>query len=246
MAVESEERSTLARAARWVAWLLAASFLIATVLFFLLAYDVTAPPPRDVAGNDFVAQSVADFQNEQERWPQELSATLLFGLGFLLLVPLALTVRQSFGRGRLVATVAGSSLAVAGIIGAVTQLAFIGAKEVAIDPRYCQCEYAPEQIISQNRALAIASGTQRWMSIGVLFLIGVGLFLFAQAAREEPRFGGGWRWLALAGAVVSLAGVIAAGVQVDLLFELVVALGAGILLPVWAILSARRIGRTAT
>jgi hypothetical protein len=45
-----------------------------------------------------------------------------------------------------------------------------------------QCEYAPEQIISQNRALAMAHGAQQWMLIGSLVLLGVGLFLFGRLA----------------------------------------------------------------
>jgi hypothetical protein len=174
-----------------------------------------------------------------------VTASILFGIGFVLLVPIGLILSRTFGRDDIQALLGSAALGVAGIVGAVAQLVFIGAKEVAIDPRYCQCEYAPEQIISQNRALAMAEGAQRWMSIGFLVLLAVGLFLFGRLALERGMFGRGWAYLALVGAAISLLGVVAAAFQSDALFEIVVAAGAGVFLPIWAILTGRRLSRTA-
>jgi hypothetical protein len=228
------------RVVRAICWLLAASFFGATVMFFLLEYDVTASPPRNPPGRDFVADTVAFFQNEQERWPQDLTANLLFGLGFLLLVPIGLILRQRFGRDDLRATIGSSAFAVAGVIGVAAQLIFVGASEVAIDPQYCQCEYAPEQIISQNRALAMAEGSQRWLLIGFLLLASVGFFLLGRAALDRGILGRGWGYLSLAAAALTLVGFLAAFFQAEQVFELAVAAGAGVVLPVWALILAQR------
>jgi hypothetical protein len=245
MAQRPSEGWNLGRTATWIGWLLAVTFVTATVIFFLLAFDVTAPPPKDIPGNDFVAQTVADFQNEQERWPQDLTANILFGIGFVLLVPMGLILSRTFGRDDIQALLGMAALGVAGIVAAIAQLVFIGAKEVAIDPRFCQCEYAPEQIISQNRALAMVEGGQRWMVLGVLVLLAVGLFLFGRLALERGMFGRGWAYLALVGAGIALLGVVAAAFENDQLFEIVLAAGAGVLLPIWAVLTGRRLSRTA-
>jgi MFS family permease len=235
----------LGRTATWIGWLMAVTLLAATVIFFLLAFDVTAPPPKDVPGNDFVAQTVADFQNEQERWPQELTSSILLGIGFVLLLPMGLILGRAFGRDDIQALLGSAALGVAGIVGAVAQLVFVGAKEVAIDPRYCQCEYAPEQIISQHRALAMAEGAQRWMAIGFLVLLAVGLFLFGRLALQRGAFGRAWASLVLVGAGISLVGVVAAAFQYDPLFELVLAAGAGVLLPIWGVLTGRQLSGAA-
>jgi hypothetical protein len=236
------EATSTRRVVRAICWLLALSFFAATVIIFLLEYDVTASPPRNPPGRDFVADSVAFFQNERDRWPQELTANLLFALGFLLLVPVGLLLRRAFGRDDLRSTIGSSAFAVAGVIGLAAQLIYVGAQEVAIDPRYCQCEYAPEQIISQNRALAMAEGSQRWLLIGFLLLAAVGFYLMGRLALDRGVLGRGWGYLSLAGAAVTLVGFVAALFQLDPVFELFLAIGAGVLLPVWAVVLGRRLG----
>jgi hypothetical protein len=242
--VRSRDATSTRGLTRAICWLLAASFFVATVLIFLLEYDITASPPADPPGNDFVAGSVAFFQNEQDRWPQELTANLLFGLGFLLLVPVGLILRRAFGREDLRSTIGSSAFAVAGVIGLAAQLIYVGAKEVAIDPRYCQCEYAPEQIISQNRALAMAEGSQRWLLIGFLLALAVGFYLMGRLALDRGVLGRGWGYLSLAGAAVSLVGFVAALLQADPVFELFLAAGGGVVLPIWAVVLGRRLGAT--
>jgi hypothetical protein len=52
-------------AASWIGRVLAISFVAGTVIFLLLAFDVTAAPPKDIPGNDFVAQTVAIFRTSR-------------------------------------------------------------------------------------------------------------------------------------------------------------------------------------
>ncbi|HEV8682227.1 MAG TPA: hypothetical protein VGS09_05540 [Actinomycetota bacterium] len=189
------------------------------MIFFLLAYDVTAPAFESEPGRDFVDTLIAFFQNEQARWPQEVVASLLFAAGFLLLVALAWLLRYGFGRDDVRAGLASSALAVGGFLGAASQLIYLGAKQVAIDPHYCDCVYAPEQIISQDRALALADGTQRWLIMGFLLIAAIGLYLFGRLALDR-EVGGPWATVSFVGAAVSIVDLIAATFELDLLFQI--------------------------
>ena len=52
---------------------------------------------------------------------------------------------------------------------------FIGAKRVAIDPAVCECKWAPEQMIGQDRTLEMIYGVQDWLIAGALLLAGLGM-----------------------------------------------------------------------
>jgi hypothetical protein len=225
---------------RAICWLLAVSFFAGTILFFLLEYDVTAPPAKDPPGNDFVADTVAFFQSEQDRWPQELTANLLFGLGFLLLLPVGLMLRRALGPQDLRSAIGSSAFAVAGVVGVAGQLIYRGrqggghrppALPVRVRPG---ADHQPESRPGHGRGL-VAVAPDRITAAGR-----DGVHLLGRLALERGTLGRGWAYLSLAAAAVTLVGFLAALFQLDLLFELVVALGAGVLFPVWAITLAGR------
>src|SRR6266511_2403979 len=87
--------TTLARA---LGWLVAIPFFVAGVMTTLLELDVTASPPRETPPNDLVEGTLAFFENESERWPQELTSLLLFTAGFLALIGLVVMVRDAVSR----------------------------------------------------------------------------------------------------------------------------------------------------
>jgi hypothetical protein len=224
-----------------LAWLVALCFFAATAILLLLEFNVTASEPVNAPGNDLVSETVAFFKEQQARWPQELATGLLFALGFFLLIGLAVVLRRLFGKDDVRSSVASMTLGVGAGIAAASQLAFIGAKQVAIDPRYCQCEYAPEQIISQSRALDMAETAQAWLIVGFLVLGAVGLVLFAAANRDRRLLPPSWGYVSQALAVLFVVALVGIVFDIQAVNDLSLAIISGVLVPIWAIVLARRL-----
>jgi hypothetical protein len=218
-------------------WLAAVSLFAAGVITALLQFDITASPPRKTAPNDPLEGTLAFFQNESDRWPQELASLILFTVGFLALVGLVALLRNALGCDdpwMLLGT-----LAVGAGIGVVGQLFYLGANEIAIDPHYCDCARAAGQIISRGQVLGMLDNAQRWLLVGTLVLASAGLFLIWRGARNRGLFSPTWRGLTLALALMLAVAVVTVVAEVDILSDVVTAIGAAILTPIWAVTTAR-------
>jgi hypothetical protein len=226
------------RLARVLGWLTAISLFAAGVITALLQFDITASPPRKTAPNDLLEGTLAFFQNESDRWPQELASLILFTVGFLALIGLVALVRNAVGRSDPWMLLGTLAVGVGAGIGAVGQLFYLGAKEIGIDPHYCDCARAAEQIISRGQVLGMLDNAQRWLLVGTLALACAGLFLIWRGARSRGLFSPTWRGLTLALALVLAVAVIAMVAEVDILSDAVTAVGAAILTPVWAVTTA--------
>jgi hypothetical protein len=64
------------RLARILGWLAAISLFAAGVITALLQFDITASPPRKAPPNDLLEGTLAFFQNESDRWPQQLTSLI--------------------------------------------------------------------------------------------------------------------------------------------------------------------------
>jgi hypothetical protein len=232
-------QSDTRRLARVLGWLAAISLFAAGVITALLQFDITASPPAKAPPNDLLEGTLAFFQNEQDRWPQEVTSLVLFTVGFLALIGLVALLRNAAGRDDPWMLLGTLAIGVGAGIGAVGQLFFLGAKEVGIDPHYCDCARAAEQIISRGQALDMIDNAQRWLIVGTLVLAGAGLLLIWRGASNLGLFSPTWRGLTLAVALVMAASVIAMAAQVDTLSDLFTAVVAAILTPVWAVSTAR-------
>jgi hypothetical protein len=226
-------------------WLVAVSLFAAGVITALLQFDITASPPRNTAPNDLLEGTLAFFQNESDRWPQELASLILFTVGFLALVGLVALLRDAVGRGDPWVLLGALAVGVGAGIGAVGQLFYLGAKEIAIDPHYCDCARAAEQIISRGQVLGMLDNAQRWLLVGTLVLACAGLFLIWRGASNRGLFSPTWRGLTLALALVLAVAVVTVVAEVDILSDVVTAVGAAILTPVWAVTTARGLPATA-
>src|SRR5215211_7397255 len=224
------------RLAGVLGWLVAIALFAAGVITALLQFDLTASPPRETAPNNLLEGTLAFFQNESDRWPQELASLLLFTVGFLALIGLVALLRNVVGRDDPWTLLGTLAVGVGAGIGAVGQLFYLGAKEVAIDPHYCDCARAAEQIISRGQVLGMLDNAQQWLLVGTLALASAGLFLIWRGASNRGLFSPTWRGLTMALALVL---AVAAITVVAVLSDVVTAVGAAILTPVWAILTAR-------
>ena len=224
--------------ARVLGWLTAGSLFAAGVITALLQFDLTASPPRRTAPNDLLEGTLAFFQNESDRWPQELASLLLFTVGFLALIGLVALLRHAVGRDDPWILLGSLAIGVGAGIGAVGELFYLGAKKVGIDPHYCDCARAAEQIISRGQVLGMLDNAQRWLLVGTLVLASAGLLLLWRASRGRGLFSSTWQGLTLALALVLAVAAITTVADVDTLSDVVTAIGAAILTPVWAVMTA--------
>jgi hypothetical protein len=232
-------QSDMRRLAGVLGWLAAIALFAAGVITALLQFDITASPPRRTAPNDLLEGTLAFFQNESDRWPQEVASLILFIVGFFALIGLVALLRNSVGRDDPWMLLGTLAVGVGAGIGAVGQLFYLGAKEIGIDPHYCDCARAAEQIISRGQVLDMLDNAQRWLLVGTLVLASAGLFLIWRGTRNHGLFSSTWRGQTLALALVMAVAVITMVAEVDILSDLVTAVGAAILTPIWAVTTAR-------
>ncbi len=239
---------------RRTAWFIAGAFLIGSVMLLLLSFNITAPELTPTASGDMPDNVLAFFQNEEMRWPQDLTLSLLFALGFAAVAALGPTLRRLLGGDGPGATMVSLAFVAAGLLGVVAQLMYVGAKEIAIDPHYCDCQYAAHQLIARREMLDVVSNIQGWLTDGFTYLFAIGLLIAARLG-SEGRLPAG---LVAFSRVVAVAGIGTAlfsrivpplfdslginGIdvgQIALLFLLVVA---GVLIPIWAAWLGRSLG----
>src|SRR4029453_15336504 len=231
-------QSDTRRLAGVLGWLAAISLFAAGLITVLLQFALTRPPPP-TPPHDLLEGTLALFQNESDRWPQELASLVLFTVGFLALIGLVALVRNAVSRDDPWLLLGTLAVGVGAGIGAVGQLLSLGAKQVAIDPHYCDCARAAEQIISRGQVLGMLDNAQRWLLVGTLVLASVGLFLIWRGASHRGLFSPTWRALTLALALVLAVAVVTVVAEVDILSDVVTAVGAAILTPIWAVVTAR-------
>jgi hypothetical protein len=135
---------------------------------------------------------------------------------------------------------------VGGVIGVTASLLNIAVANAATFG-YCDCGYKTEEVIAQDYALTIGRMAGNWLSIGAVTLVGVGTALAGRLLNFSPS----WRLVSYAIALLLLfaAGLrlLAAFVFIEAfdpfqLSDILTAIAAGILVPIWAILLARGIG----
>lgn len=243
---ETDTRTTgqdTARLARLLGWLVALPLFAAGVITLLLEFDITADPPRETPPNDIVEGTLAFFQNESDRWPQQLAAMLLFTVGFLALIGLVVLLRRVVSREDPRMMLGTLAIGTGAGIAAASQLLFIGAKEVGIDPQYCDCARAAEQIISRGQTLFMIENAQNWLIVGFLALASAGLFLIWRVTTNRGLFSSAWRGVTLFLAILLIAGVIGEVADLEDLTDLFAAVASVIVTPIWALMTARQLFR---
>lgn len=234
---------------RSLAWLLAIAFLVATVITMLLNLNITASEPVFGQGDEvFVDNILIDLANQQERWPHDLAANLLFAIGFAAVAGLGATLPRLLGaddgRARLMA----AAFVVAGTLGVVGELVYIGVAEAGINAQYCECALRDAQLISRGEGLNLVANAVGWLTDGFAVVFGVGLFAAAGLARGGSVMTSGWttytRWMGVAAVAFVLIGhllTFLSSAENDLSVAgiALVAIVAGVLTPIWGIWTAR-------
>jgi hypothetical protein len=147
-------------------------------------------------------------------------------------------LRTAVGRGDPWMLLGTLAVGVGAGIGAVGQLLYLGAKEAGIDPHYCDCARAAEQIISRGQVLGMLDNAQRWLLVGTLILASAGLLLIWRGTSNRGLFSSSWRGLTLAIALVLAVAAITMVADIDVLSDVITGVGAAILTPIWAVSTA--------
>lgn len=243
-ATSDETDATWLRMLHLSIWVLTVCFVGAGILFFLIEFDVIqgpgAPPGTP---NDYPTQLGYFFADQRVIFPYEVAASALFALGFLAFAGVGLGLRSLVRSRDPIGTVVAASFGFAGGIGAISQLIFVGVKRVAIDPSVCECKYAPEQMISQDRALEMVVGAMDWLLAGALLLTALGLLATPSLASRSRLLSTGWARASQVLAIVLFVGILGLLFEVDVVFDLFAAVGSVLLLPAWALWLDRQVAR---
>jgi hypothetical protein len=202
----------------------------------LLSHNITAPAPPALPRNNpnLLTGTVVFFANERQRWVQEVVSNCLFAAGFVALVGVAILLSRRRGRSDTSGSLMVSSLTIAAALGVGSVLLKLGAEQAALDPHICDCKYSATQIISQGRALTLIGGSSDWLLYGFLGLAAVA-FAVATFSAIASDMGSRWQLITGAIAVLFVIGLVASALGASDINDLIVGIGGGILIPVWAV-----------
>jgi hypothetical protein len=244
-AISADDVATWLRMLRWSIWILTACFVAAGILLFLIEFDVIhGPGTPPGTPNDYPIHLSYFFADQRVVFPYEVAGSTLFAIGFLAFAGVGLGLRRLSGSRDPIGTLVAACFGFAGGIGAISQLIFVGAKRVAIDPAVCECKYAPEQLISQDRALEMILGATDWLLAGALLLAALGLLAIPSLASRSNLLSTGWARASQVLAIVLFVGILGLLFEAEIVFDLFAAVGSVVLLPVWALWLDRQLVRT--
>ena len=221
-----------ADAVRVLGLVVAASFVVAAVLQAVLSFELTGAAPPDKP--DFIDTIVAFFTWEEGRNPIDFAASALVALGFIALGGVGAMLARLASAFDARRTLISLTMVAGAILGATSQLWWIGVKGVAVDPHYCDCGFRAEEITSRLMALRIAGSVQTWLLIGGIVATSIGVLLAVRLVRR-PGISSGWVWLSYLLLIASLLASFVAAAEIDPFDQYGTLLVAGILIPAWAL-----------
>ena len=220
------------RLLRQLCWALIA-FAIAAAL--LSATTSVNPFSTDIPeSTDFVDRLLTYRNWDQQLYPLALVSNVV-AIGVYVLATLIGIGLRNFAPAGLARDLMATVFVTGGIVGVVSQLINIGVNQAATYG-YCDCGYKTYEVIAHDYALSLGWNIQIWMNLAALAILGVGVAVAGRIADVSRDW-----------SIVSYLIVIglAIGVVVQLAgqgptAQIIVGVTAGIGVPVWAFLLARR------
>jgi len=177
-------------------------------------------------------------------WPELYLAFLLLTVAFVSLIPLAVVLRQLFGRG-LRSELLFASFFGAAILGVLWMLTQIGsAQAVARDTAGAN----PQALAAIGSASSIWSGVINWLQRGFLLFAGLGSYWMGRAALDQrllPRRLGWWSLILAAFYGLGLASLVVRDFGLplpDAFGSMLIVLGS-LIATVWAVWLGWELGR---
>jgi hypothetical protein len=235
---------TLRRLA-WALVVLAIASAVMTVMY-TLALPPLPPPPPEI--EDLVQRIQAFVAIDHQLFPFAMVQGVVTAGLFLVAAILGAALRswaiQTPTRDAMVLL-----FVIGGTIGIVANFIHIAMADVAA-AGICDCAYINEQYVAHDKALQVGWTAANWLSIGAVSLTAIGVAMAGRLVNVSST----WRMVSYLVAVVAL---LAVGIRVLAAFtfvaafdpfqvsDLLIAVAAGILVPIWAILLARGAPRSA-
>ena len=219
---------------RGLAYGMAAAFFVSTLFQLADQLNLISQPPAVSGSANLVDRVTAFIPYREQIWPVYLVGNLLLGLGFVILVGLALTLAARAARTDERRHVLLWTLAMAGIIGAIAQVFLIGAVKAQIDIPYCDCGFKDQEIVSQVWGEMIVQSAVQLLIYAAALLAAAGLAVAATIFRAAMP--AGWQLLSWLGAALLVLSVILGWADIggDATNWLTAAIS-GLLIPAWAI-----------
>ena len=224
---------------RGLCWALVVLAVAAAVLTLLFATGILFPR---IEIEDFVERIVAIRAQDTSAFPFVILGSLA-GIGVYLVSALLGLAIRPWASATPLRDALTMLFVIGGVIGIGANLLNIAVGQAATFG-YCDCGHKAEEVIAQDYALVVGWTIVNWLSVGAVTLVGVGAAVGGRLVEISPT----WRALSYLIAVVLLFGaalrvldafVFIQGVNLFQISDLAVAVAAGILVPIWAILLAR-------
>ena len=231
---------------RWLAVIAAVCLVVGALLLLGLSQNVFVAQPTFPDGADLPTRLLGSIAARQASWPFDFASSLLFVVAFAALAILGRLLASVGPAGDGRSNVIGSSLFGGGLLVAASQLIHIGSQQVAIDVPYCDCGFKVQETISQYWGLTLIQGAESWLVNGGTVLVAIGVVtagIVLAGALRSPA----WQLVSWVTGLVAIVSVVLSGLELGGdLNQVLVAVTAGVLLPLWAILLAMRIGQATT
>jgi hypothetical protein len=222
------------RLVRWLAWGVGLLFLLGAVLQLVDFFNLyTTPPPISETLN-MVEFRLAVQDYRVAIWPIFLLGNLATGIGFMAVTALGLALAGDVASRNPHRVGIAACLGMAGIFGAVAQLIIIGVTQPTIENAYCDCGFKETEIVSQIWGQQLAESAGRWLTNAALVLAAIGVASAGTALRDRmPASWNVFSWLTAIGLVAAVAIPM---LQINSDLDLwVLAVVAGVMVPIWAI-----------
>jgi hypothetical protein len=209
-------------------------FLAGTVFRLVDFFNLYTTPPDLPESLNMVDFRLAVQDYRVAIWPIFLLSNLANGIGFIAVTALGLALGRQVARNESLRVGLVAALGMAGIFGAVAQLLIIGVTEPTIENAYCDCGFKETEIVSQIWAQQLGESASNWLINAALVLAAIGVAVAATAFRD--RMAAAWNvfsWLTAIGLVVAVA-IPRLRINPDLDLW-VLAIVAGVMVPIWAI-----------
>jgi hypothetical protein len=219
---------------RGLAYGMAAAFFVSTLLQLADQLNLLFQPPNVPESANLVERVTALIPFREQVWPLFFASNVLLGLGFLILVGLAMALAGRVARSDERRHLLLWTLVMSGVIGAIAQVILVGAVKAAVDIPYCDCGFKDQEIVSQVWAEMVVQSATQVMIYAAGLLAAAGLIVTAAIFR--PVMSAGWQLLSWLGAAALLLSVLLgwADVAGDANTWLTAAIG-GLTVPIWAI-----------
>lgn len=221
-----------------LSWIVAAAFLLATVLVFLDRLNLVATPPEIPEDANLVDRMIALAPFRQAIWPVFLWTNLLFGIGFVAAVTFSDAVAARVGGASSFRTLA----IVGGIIAAVASIIPLGAVNASVWQLYCDCGFKETEIVSQLWAQTVSEDIADWLNRFASVILAVALVMLVRdAGRVMSSTLRIWTYLAAVALVVAPLMITVEFLGDPSLPDYLTALAGGVLIPVWAVWLGRSV-----